>query len=385
MLADNVLVRDAISSFAGEIFRSMPRVDQRRWAEVYLKGLLLVQGKKTVRKISDDVLSIPAHQSLQQFINQSPWSWEPVRAHIVEYTEKAEPPRAWVLDRVAIPKRGERSVGVGRHYLPEAGRVVNSQIGLTTVLATDRGGIPVNWRLLMPEKWTSDRELREAAYVPEEVQPNPEWAEYLDMVDELDMSWDSARAPVVADLRQVQDSGKLVAGLAERGLEFVTEIDGSLEMCTGAHARENVKTHGRKGALGRAMTALDFSFLSTRRRRVPQDASGHLKVVSHAVSVPVGDEGGFREARLLSEVARNGMPKRFWVTSLTGESVGDVLDLARLAKRTREELPTLDAFGLRDFEGRSFRGWHHHATMVSAAYALDRLGWQPEGDADTDH
>ncbi|MFK4273843.1 transposase, partial [Streptomyces milbemycinicus] len=66
-----MITRDALSDFAGEIFSSMSRVDQRRWGEVYLRGLLVVEGKKSVRRISEDVLSIPAHQSLQQFINQS--------------------------------------------------------------------------------------------------------------------------------------------------------------------------------------------------------------------------------------------------------------------------------------------------------------------------
>ena len=34
-----------------------------------------------------------------------------------------------------------------------------------------------------------------------------------------------------------------------------------------------------------------------------------------------------------------------------------------------------DRYGLFDFEGRSFPGWHHHVTLVSAAY-LYGLGTQ---------
>ncbi|MGW4983684.1 IS701 family transposase [Streptomyces mirabilis] len=378
-----IVTRDALSVFAGEIFSSMPRVDQRRWAEVYLRGLLLVEGKKSVRKISEDILSIPAHQSLQQFINQSPWEWEPVRASMVRYATNAETPQAWVLSRIAIPKRGDRSVGVERRFLPEASRTVNCQLGLTVALAVPSANIPVNWRLLMPEKWLTDRTLRESAYIPQGVRANPEWADFAAMLEELELHWQARRVPVVGDLRHLTATDQLVGELLNRGLDFTFEVDGSLVVVdAAAHPREARSVHAARGAFRRAGTALDFlgrwcgpSTDACKQVKAP------MKVVSAVVTFPGARRGGSeRRVRLLTELSPSGAPKRFWITNLMGHRVDEIIALSRLAQRSKENLQALEErFGLRDFEGRSFRGWHHHMTMVSAAYAFDRLSSRAPG------
>ncbi|MFE0105110.1 IS701 family transposase [Streptomyces sp. NPDC059009] len=388
-----VLVRDVLSSYAGEVFRPMPRVDQRRWAEVYLRGLLAVEGKKTVRRIAEDVLSLPAHQSLQQFINQSPWGWGPVRRELVSYLNRRDEVQAWVLARTAIPKRGDRSVGVGRHFLPEEGRLVNSQIGLAVVQATRHAGVPVNWRLLLSRQWLADAERREAAYIPEGVNANPQSTDFLEMLDELAGPWQGPTAPVVADLRSLPDADRLICGLGERGLGFALEVDGSLQVSGGAPISANSPSRPHFGGpLGRAMSALEYVFLRLHRRRAGADgAPRHPKIISSAVRLPAHDAWAdgttgaearpFREVRLLSELSPTGVPTRFWVTSLADQGVESVMTRARLVKRTQDELQALESLGLRDFEGRSFRGWHHHMTMVSAASAFDRFGWEPESSA----
>ncbi|MEU0688406.1 IS701 family transposase [Streptomyces uncialis] len=372
-----VATRDALSVFAGDLFSSMPRVDQRRWAEVYLRGLLLVEGKKSVRRISEDILSLPAHQSLQQFINQSPWEWDRVRADLARYIGSVERPQAWVVSRAAIPKRGERSVGVERRFLHEAGRVVNCQVGLIVSLAVPSANIPVNWRLLLSGRWLNDPDLRASAYIPEGVGSRPEWAGFIEMLDELG-SWHGTRAPVVGDLRQLRGAERLVTELDERETGFVLEVDRSLESLSGLpRPRGTRPSHPAREAL-RCCTASGLGQLGGRGwQGSPAEGSrSQLKVVSSMVDL-LGGPGrrtAPRRVRLLTELSPAGTPTRFWLTNLTGHRIDEALALSRLAERSKGSLRALEErFGLRDFEGRSFRGWHHHMTMVSAAYAFDRL------------
>ncbi|KIF66971.1 hypothetical protein HY68_34765 [Streptomyces sp. AcH 505] len=369
--------RDALSDFAGDVFRSMSRVDQRRWAEVYLRGLLVVEGKKSVRRISEDVLSVPAHQSLQQFINQSPWEWEPVRAHIARYVSQGEPAKAWVLSRVAIPKRGDRSVGVERRFLPEAGRTVNCQIGLSVALAVPSGNIPVNWRLLMPSKWLADSALRESAYIPDDVRANVEWIDFVAMLDELESQWEVGRVPVVADLTHLAEVPEFVTELTARGIDFSFEVDGSLEVLDSAGQRRPARTvHAARSAFKRAGSALALGRWCGQAS-APCGHRDTMKVVSSLVTLPgpTGSRGGQGpQVRLLTEVSPSGTAKHAWITNLSGHRVDDIVALSRLTQRSKENTRTMEhSFGLRDFEGRSYRGWHHHMTMVSAAYAFHRL------------
>ncbi|MDJ0466752.1 transposase [Streptomyces sp. H27-C3] len=369
-----VITRDALSDFAGELFSSMPRVDQRRWAEVYLRGLLLVEGKKSVRRISEDILSLPVHQSLQQFINQSPWGWDPVRADLVRYIENTQRPQAWVISRAAIPKRGDHSVGVERRFLHEAGRVVNCQIGLMVSLAVPSANLPVNWRLLLSDRWLVQESLRESAYIPDGVRANPEWVDFIEMLDELG-SWKAGPAPVVGDLRQLAGADRLVAEMAQRELDFAVEVDGSLRLPDGSSQLQDLRSsHPARNALRCAGSALEF--LGGRRWHgsASDDAKQQVKIVSSIVRLSSG-HGAARRIRLLSELSPTGAPVRFWLTNLMDHRVDEVLALSRLAVRSKASAQALEEqFGLRDFEGRSFRGWHHHTTMVSAAHAFDQLG-----------
>ncbi|MEV1010911.1 transposase [Streptomyces sp. NPDC049881] len=376
------IVPDAVASFADGVFSPMPRVDQRRWAEVYLRGLLLVEGKKTVRKIAESILSIPAHQSLQQFINQSPWEWEPVRALLARHVQAAERPRAWVLARTAIPKRGDRSVGVERQFLPEAGRTVNCQIGVGAFLANSTGSIPVNWRILLPRRWGENPKLRSSAYIPEGVEAKPEWRELLDMVDEMDGEWGLAKAPVIADIRHLRQADSFIKSLVDQNHTFALEVDGSLKVLGGAHL--NAVPDGRSDGprvTGKVVAVRDYlQYPGVRRSSslTPLQAQNRRsQVVSSLVRVPAtGRHAPPRVVRLLSETFPLGRPPRYWITNLADHRVDSVMSLARLSLRTKLDTQSLeDRFGLRDFEGRSFRGWHHHMTMVSAAYTFDKIGW----------
>ncbi|KAB8169648.1 transcriptional regulator [Streptomyces sp. 3MP-14] len=373
-----------VSVFCQRVFDSIPRVDQRRWAEVYLRGLLFLEGRKTVRKMAENVLCLPVNQSLQQFINQSPWDWVPIRATVARRRAMSSPSRAWLVSRATIPKRGSHSVGVVQQFVPEAGRRLNCQLGVALSLADDSTDVPVNWRLLLSGKWAHDENAREKVYLPDDVTGRPEWAEILSMVDET-TRWGIPAAPLVADIADPREAVALASALTERGIDFVLKTDNSLRTLAPDPLLAEADPLPRKGR----------PRLGDRRRRLAANERGApgepraqaVSFVSAQVHLPTptGERSG-TVVRLVLQRTTDRYSGGTWITSLAQRPLDEVMRLAGLTQRGKGTLHQLrSGFGLNDFEGRSFRGWHHHMTMVSVAWAFSQelLSADPAMDAPT--
>ncbi|WP_433269173.1 IS701 family transposase [Actinosynnema sp. CS-041913] len=370
---------DEVTHFAQAKFGSLPRSDQRRWAEVYLRGLLLGRGRKSVRRIAEEVLELPVSQSLQQFINQSPWDWREVRAQIAEEAERLLAPRAWVIADTIIPKRGDHSVGVERRFVPSVGRAINCQLGTGLFLAGDLASIPVDWRIQLTQRWTDDDRRRDRAYIPTSVRAQPAWQYALDMVEEV-ADWGIGRAPVVGDLRHTPGADRLMGRLSELGSDFVFEVSDTLPVAPGPHlapVRAGLGPH-RGPHVVRARDCLRGADVKHRQVVTWTPGADGKHRATHAVSVPVrlptgpGSRGA-ATLQLVGATSRGGRPK-LWLTNRTDLRAAEVISLGALVERTNADLQDLRAdFGLLDFEGRSYRGWHHHMTLVSAAYTFAKL------------
>ncbi|MGM1063250.1 IS701 family transposase [Saccharothrix sp. Mg75] len=367
---------DEVTHFAQDKFSSLARSDQRRWAEVYLRGLLLGHGRKSVRRIAEEVLELPVSQSLQQFINQSPWDWRDVRSKIAEEVDELLRPRAWVIADTTIPKRGDHSVGVERRFVPSEGRAINCQIGTGLFLAGEAAAIPVDWRVQLSRRWTDDHRRRDRAYIPESVRAQPDWQYALDMVDEVG-EWGIPRAPVVGDLRHSAGAHRLMAKLAELGGDFVFEVPDTLEVVPGPHLAAVHTGYGphRGPNVLRARDCLRGADIKHRQVVTWSTGVDGKHRATQAVSVPVrlpadpGRRGG--PALQLVGTSRQGGRAKLWLTNRTDLRAAEVMSLGALVERTACDLQDLRAhFGLLDFEGRSYRGWHHHMTLVSAAYTF---------------
>ncbi len=164
-----------------------------------MRGLAEVSGRKSVRRISEYVLGRRADQSLQQFVNQSSWAWEPVRQQLAEDAAAILSPSAWVVEEAVMPKNGNSSVGVERQYSQAAGRVLNCQIGLALMVSGQAGAVPVNWRLLLPRSWDSDEIRRSRSRVPDHERHRSRWHFLFDMLDEITLGWGMKPLPVVVD------------------------------------------------------------------------------------------------------------------------------------------------------------------------------------------
>ena len=144
-------VRGRLVEFAGEMFESMARKDQRRWGKVYLRGLMLDGKRKSIEPMAAR-LEDGDEQCLQQFVNQSPWDSVPMRRALARRMSRELAPEAWVIDDRGS-RSSKKSVGVARQYSGTLGKIGNCQIGVSINAATDEASCPLDWRLFIPEEW----------------------------------------------------------------------------------------------------------------------------------------------------------------------------------------------------------------------------------------
>ncbi|MGW6360357.1 IS701 family transposase [Streptomyces sp. NPDC055092] len=209
------------------LFAHLPRADQRRWAEVYVKGLLTTPGKKSLRRMAASVTPSPtASQSLQQFVNVSPWEWRPVRAELTRWVAGHTPVRAWTVAPVVIPKRGSLAAGVHRRFVPGLGRTVNCQLALGAFLTSGLGDVSVDWQLYLPREWTADSRLREQARIPASTDAAGLCLALLDRLARTAVR----RAPVAIDPEGHLDTEALIEGLEARGHDWIVAVPDTLRL-----------------------------------------------------------------------------------------------------------------------------------------------------------
>jgi len=366
----------AFSSFSQNVFSSVARADQRRWGEAYVRGLLSVPGRKSIRRISDLAVGRDAGQSLQQFVNQSPWAWGPVRRALAEQVGPVLRPRAWVVQEVVFPKNGDSSAAVARQYAPSVGRVLNCQRAIAVFLVGDGGSVAVDWRLVVPRGWDEDADQRAKVRLPASERSRPDWTYPLELVDEL-VAWGLPPAPVVVELHDDREVYPLVRGLEQRGLPYVVRVPASTPaLPVGAQGRLLPGT--AVPTVGRLVAAAAARGRTTLSRW--QGPRGDLVTSQFVVATVPGVRGPgearagrplARSRRVLAEWPSNRSvrPGSVWLTSSGASGIVELAGLLHARESVKEDVDVLaEGSGLRHFEGRSFQGWHHHVTLSSVAH-----------------
>ncbi|WP_406091439.1 IS701 family transposase [Kitasatospora purpeofusca] len=366
----------AVSRFAEQVFAHLGRTDQRRWARAYLQGLLAAPGRKSLANLAASLATGPAEAatvslSLQQFINGSPWDWRPARRVLADLAAGPRPVRAWTAALVVVPKRGDQVVGVHRRFDPAIGRIVKCQAASGLFVATDRDAVPVDWSLLLDPSWTDDPQRRARARIPEDVTPRPAGELLVGMVDRLAVH--HPVAPLVAGLDAADDPIRLAAALARRRVPYLLEVRGGQAVRPVLQA-----TTGRHGRVQQGAVPAESLFPRWRSRTTAGTVTvlrGTPVLPPGPVAAPASGASAAQAApvhRLWARCDGDGGPRRYWLTDLAEEAPA-VLALLDAASATRSTVDRLGSdFGLLDFSGRSYTGWHHHMTLVSAAYALGR-------------
>src|SRR5215469_388520 len=151
---------------------------RRRWAEVYVRGLLLDGARKSIEPMAHRLEAIDDQadqgadyeQAMQQLINQSPWKDRDPRDRLARKVATAVGVGgALLLDDTGFPKQGTHSVGVGRQYSGTLGKVGNCQVAVTLQYASERAVFCLDAALYLPKEWAEDPRRLHAAGVPEGV------------------------------------------------------------------------------------------------------------------------------------------------------------------------------------------------------------------------
>ena len=219
--AELAQARGELVAFAAQMLGSLPRSDQRRWGETYLRGLMLDGRRKSIEPMAAR-LADGDEQCLQQFVNQSPWEWEPVRERLALRMQDAIAPLAWIIDDTGFPKAGRYSVGVARQYSGTLGKVGNCQIGVSVSAASEAASCPLTWRLFLPAAWDEDAPRRAKAHLPAAERHREKWRLALEMLDEL-RTWGGSPPALVADAGYGEVTA-FRAALEERKLAYVVEV-----------------------------------------------------------------------------------------------------------------------------------------------------------------
>jgi SRSO17 transposase len=387
-----------LEAFLADVVVPMGRKERRDHAEEYLRGLLMDGDRKSIEPMADR-LPDGNVQALQQFVNQSPWSFQKVRASLARKVEQEFVPEAyWLIDDVSFPKQGDHSVGVSRQYCGALGKTANCQVAVTLDLGTEEASTPLNWALYLPEKWIKDPVRRKGAGVPEEVtfKTKPELA--LELLDEA-KAWRLQKRLVLTD-SGYGDVYEFRQGLRSRELDYVVQVSGDLTAWTeDPHPPEPLMKGGGKIPRKRyyatdfpppqslCQIAKDLPSQSWRKVTWREGTKGPLS--SRFARVVVWVANGLVQGKTMKECPEELLiewpegdvaPWKYWLSILPPQQTS-FRRLVRKAKgrfRIEQDYEEMKGeVGLDHFEGRSWQGWHHHVTLVTLAYAfltLEKMG-----------
>ncbi|WP_079102918.1 IS701 family transposase [Streptomyces sp. TP-A0356] len=391
-------VRAKLALFVADVFASVPRKDQRAKGDCYLRGLMLDGRRKSIQAMAAR-LPDGNEQNLQQFVNQSTWDPAPVQRRICERMLPLIAPTAWVIDDVSVPKDGRMSVAVAPQYCGALGKRANCQVAVSVHAASDTASCPLQWRLFLPKEWASDSDRRAKTGVPAEVTHREKWRLALDMLDTL-AAWGKTPPAVVADAAYGTNA-RLRAALTERGLAYVLSVRADVTAhpfdaqpvapnrngSVGCWPQPRYRAPAPSAATLAAGLAQDaFTTLTwregSRGELRSRFAAVRVRPAGKAVERPVRTaasaeqgwwDGVLPDCWLLIEWPEDAeAPTDYWLSNLPAEA--PITDLVRLAKvrwRIEHDYRELKhGLGLDHFEGRSWPGWHHHVTLVTAAQAF---------------
>jgi hypothetical protein len=247
--------------------------------------------------------------------------------------------------------------------------VLNCQLGIAVFLAGARGSCPVNWRLLLPRSWDTDPGRRKLAHLPDDEHHRPAWQYMLDAIDEMAAEWSLDQLPVLADLSGEPHVDPVLRGLDERRIPYLVRVAANRPSVT---VRSN-------GTAPRTMSPAELIGEPARQRLILLNgthggsglAGPKLQAKPLPAAGPPGNAPGARQRYIIAEwPLRQRGPWMTWLTTLEGRQLGEVPGKLALNEQVNADVARLsDQSGLRHFEGRSFRGWHHHVTLVSIAHA----------------
>ena len=380
---------DALTATLGHADRAAP-------FQSYCTGLLLPGERKSVEPMAarlEPERVQATHQSLHHLVAKADWSDEAmlsvVRSQVLPAIEQHGAINAWIVDDSGFPKKGIQSVGVARQYCGQLGKQDNCQVAVSLSVANDHASLPIAYQLYLPEAWANDPARRRKAGVPEDIvfQTKPQIA--LAQIRSALLAGVPS-AVVLADAGYGVDTG-FRDGITELGLRYVVGIQSSTTLWPPGQAplppkpwsgRGRRPTRLRYDETHQPVSAKDLAVGLPAKafRRITWREGTNTRLASRFAAVRVRPahrdtercQPRPEEWCLIEWPKGEAEPTKYWFSTLPTDT--SFTELVRQAKRRwrieRDYQDLKQELGLGHYEGRGWRGFHHHATLCIAAYGF---------------
>ena len=363
----------------------------------YCTGLMLPLKRKSVEPIAAHLgpQAVSAkHQSLLHFVGNSTWSDEAMLRSVHDYVMECVPEegrQGWVLvvDDTGHPKQGRDSVGVARQYCGMLGKTDNCQVAVSVSKANDLMSLPLAYRLYLPQQWAKDAPRRKAAKVPPEVDfaTKPQIA-----LEQLAWACEQGMAAGVQAVLADSAYGTEYAfrqGIAQLGLRYAVEVKHTSKVWGPGQGplppapwtgKGRAPTRWRKDPQQPAQSvkrlALALAATAWRTVRWREGTNEALQSRFARVRVIVAHDAEHRPPKqewlLVEWPPGEKAPTKYWLSNLPQSiPMTKLVDTVKMRWRIERDYQELkQEFGLSHYEGRGWRGFHHHASLTIAAYAF---------------
>ena len=367
------------TEFMTPLTATVGRTERRVAATRYIEGLLIPGQRKSIEPMAER-LGVNS-QSLQQFVTDSPWSddamWTAIRREVIP---SLEPIEAWIVDETGWLKQGRHSVGVAHQYCGAVGKSANCQVSVEVAVSDGWIAAPVAGRLYLPESWTGDHARCKQVGVPKDIPFATKPMIAADLLEQL-LQDQIPAAPVLADA-VYGDNAQFRKRLLDLNLEFFLQVDPGKHKGWDHEVRTVMKQKRRHVAPetppSQTLQQLAASIRPKQWKNCSwSTASGQTRTTRIA----------WREVYLGHNLRhRNGSLERVWLVVDWPEGNAEPYHYylahfhraptrARCLKLSRSRWQieqyfqrAKDDLGLDHFEGRSWRGFHHHLVLAAIAY-----------------
>ena len=334
------------------------------------------------------------HQSLHHFVADSAWSDEQMLLRVAQWVVPAMDVSDggwWIVDDTGFPKQGVHSVGVARQYCGMLGKQDNCQVAVSVSLACQAGSLPVAWQLYLPKEWADDTARREKAGVPQDVEFATKPAIALARIKRLTQQ-DAPKHCVLADAGYGVDTA-FREGLSELGLSYVVGVTGQVTVWPPGHEPLPPAAYSGRGAvptrlrLGQAkhqrpqsIKELAFELAPSQWQTIEWREGSNFTLRSRFARVRVRaahrehlrTQQRPEEWLLIEWPEGHKEPMKYWLSTLGQDvTLQRMVFEAKMRWRIERDYQDLkQEVGLGHYEGRGWRGFHHHASLSIAAYGF---------------
>lgn len=383
--------------YLAHLNEGLGHADRRAGLRGYCTGLMSPLKRKSVEPMAAHIAPSSTrsqHQSLHHFVSESAWSDEQMLLRVAQWVVPAMDFRDggwWIVDDTGFPKQGKHSVGVARQYCGMLGKQDNCQVAVSVSLACQTGSLPVAWQLYLPQEWVQDTARRDKAGVPAELEFATKPALALAQIERL-MAQDAPKHCVLADAGYGVDTA-FRERLGELGLAYVVGVTGAVTVWPPGHAplppepykgRGNVPSRQRLGEAKEqrplSMKELAFSLEPAQWHSVQWREGSNFTLRSRFARVRVRaahrdhqrNQQRPQEWALIEWPEGHKEPMKYWLSTLSEEvALQRMVFEAKMRWRIERDYQDLkQEVGLGHFEGRGWRGFHHHASLSIAAYGF---------------